>query len=125
VLQALTTHQISVRFDRIPSVRPDLKTEVFGEDELALIVSTDHRWTKKAVLGRQSWFRRPFCFEKKGLACAALSRNTSNATACCGNNFKTPIDINFNRGDNFAVEAGLGVGLHPAWRSKKLCKLGP
>jgi DNA-binding transcriptional LysR family regulator len=49
VLQALTTHQIAVALIEAPAHRPDLKIEVFGEDELALIARSDHRWARKST----------------------------------------------------------------------------
>lgn len=50
VLQALSAHQIGIALIEAPAHRPDLKVEAFGEDELALIVRPDHRWTKKPLV---------------------------------------------------------------------------
>jgi DNA-binding transcriptional LysR family regulator len=66
VLQALTTHQISVGLIEAPAFRPDLKTEVFAEDELALIVRPDHRWTRKPMLKAAELVQAPILLREEG-----------------------------------------------------------
>jgi DNA-binding transcriptional LysR family regulator len=49
-----------------PAFRPELKTEIFAEDELALIVRPDHSWTRKPVLRAAELVQAPILLREEG-----------------------------------------------------------
>ncbi len=66
VLQALITHKIGAGLIEGPGFRPDLKIEVFDEDELTLIVPPDHRWARKPVLRAAELVQEPILLREVG-----------------------------------------------------------
>ena len=50
VLEALVAHQVSVGFIEGPAMRRDVRTEVFLEDEIILIVPPAHEWSKRGFI---------------------------------------------------------------------------
>jgi DNA-binding transcriptional LysR family regulator len=124
VLQALTTHQISVGLIESPAFRPDLKTEVFGEDELALIVRPDHRWTKKPVLRAAELVQAPILLREEGSGMRRFVEEYLERNGVLRQQLQTPIDINSTEGIISAVEAGLGVGFAPCLALEKALQTG-
>lgn len=124
VLQALTTHQISVGLIESPAFRPDLKTEVFGEDELALIVRPDHRWTKKPVLRAAELVQAPILLREEGSGMRRFVEEYLERNGVLRQQLQTPIDINSTEGIISAVEAGLGVGFAPCMALEKALQIG-
>jgi DNA-binding transcriptional LysR family regulator len=124
VLQALTTHQISVGLIESPAFRPDLKTEVFGEDELALIVRPDHPWTKKPVLRAAELVQVPILLREEGSGMRRFVEEYLEHNGVLRQQLQTPIDINSTEGIISAVEAGLGVGFAPCLALEKALRIG-
>ncbi len=124
VLHALTTHQISVGLIESPAFRPDLKTEVFGEDELALIVRPDHRWTKKPVLRAAELVQSPILLREEGSGMRRFVEEYLERNGVLRQQLQTPIDMNSTEGIVSAVEAGLGVGFVPSMALEKPLLLG-
>ena len=50
VLEALVAHQVSVGFIEGPTMRRDVRTEVYLEDEIVLMVPPAHEWRETAAL---------------------------------------------------------------------------
>ncbi len=119
VLHALTTHQISVGLIDSPAFRPDLKTEVFGEDELALIVRPDHRWTKKSTLRAAELVQAPILLREEGSGMRRFVEEYLERNGVLRQQLQTPIDMNSTEGIVSAVEAGLGVGFVPCMALEK------
>jgi DNA-binding transcriptional LysR family regulator len=124
VLQALTTHQISVGLIEAPAFRPDLKTEVFAEDELALIVRPDHRWTRKPMLKAAELVQVPILLREEGSGMRRFVEEYLERNGVLRQQLQTPIDINSTEGIISAVEAGLGVGFAPCMALEKALHLG-
>lgn len=66
ILHALTVHQIGVGLIEAPAFRPDLKIEIFGEDDLTLIVRPDHRWAEKTELRAAELVQEPIMLREVG-----------------------------------------------------------
>ena len=124
VLHALTTHQISVGFIESPAFRPELKTEVFGEDELALIVRPDHRWTKKSVLRAAELVQAPILLREEGSGMRRFVEEYLERNGVLRQQLQTPIDMNSTEAILSAVEAGLGVGFVPCMALEKALIFG-
>jgi DNA-binding transcriptional LysR family regulator len=124
VLQALTTHQISVGLIEAPAFRPDLKIEAFGEDELTLIVPPDHRWTRKPVLRAAELVQAPILLREEGSGMRRFVEEYLERNGVLRLQLQTSIDINSTEGIISAVEAGLGVGFVPCMALEKELKMG-
>jgi DNA-binding transcriptional LysR family regulator len=124
VLHALTTHQICVGLIEAPAFRPDLKIELFGEDELALIVRPDHRWTKKAFLRAAELVQEPILLREEGSGMRRFVEEYLERNGVLRQQLHNSIDINSTEGIICAVEAGLGVGFVPCMALDKARKVG-
>jgi DNA-binding transcriptional LysR family regulator len=124
VLQALTTHQIGVGLIEAPAFRPDLKTEVFAEDELALIVRPEHRWTKKPMLRAAQLVQSPILLREEGSGTRRFVEEYLERNGVLRQQLQTPIDINSTEGIISAVEAGLGAGFVPCMAIEKALQIG-
>lgn len=124
VLQALTTHQISLGLIEAPAFRPDLKTEVFGEDELTLIARPDHRWTRKPVLKAAELVQAPILLREEGSGTRRFVEAYLERNGVLRQQLQTRIDMNSTEGIIAAVEAGLGVGFAPCMALEKALMLG-
>jgi DNA-binding transcriptional LysR family regulator len=124
ILQALTSHQIGVGLIEAPAYRPDLKIEAFGEDELALIVRPDHRWSKKAMVRAAELVQEPILLREVGSGMRQFVEEYLERNGVLRQQLRTLIDINSTEGIISAVEAGLGIGFAPCLAIEKALKLG-
>jgi DNA-binding transcriptional LysR family regulator len=113
ILRALTTHQISMGLIEAPAFRPDLNIEVFGEDELALIVQPGHRWAEKSVLRAAELVQEPILLREMGSGMRRFVEDYLERNGVLRQQLRTCIDMNSTEGILAAVEAGLGVGFVP------------
>lgn len=124
ILQALTSHQIGVALIEAPAHRPDLKIEAFGEDELALIVRPDHRWTKKPMVRAAELVQEPIMLREVGSGMRQFVEEYLERNGVLRQQLRTCIDINSTEGIISAVEAGLGIAFAPCLAIEKALKLG-
>jgi DNA-binding transcriptional LysR family regulator len=124
VLQALSAHQVGIALIEAPAHRPDLKIEVFGEDELALIVRPDHRWTKKSLVKAAELVQEPILFREMGSGMRHFVEEYLERNGVLRQQLRTCIDINSTEGILSAVEAGLGIAFAPLLALEKPLRLG-
>lgn len=124
ILQALSLHQIQLGLIEAPAFRPDMKIEAFGEDELALIVPSDHRWARKPVLNAAELVQEPILLREVGSGMRRFVEEYLEGNGILRSQLRTSIDINSNEGIIAAVEAGLGVGFVPWMALTKIIKTG-
>jgi DNA-binding transcriptional LysR family regulator len=113
ILHALTMHQIEIGLIEAPAFRPDLKIEVFGEDELTLIVRPDHRWAEKTELRAAELVQEPILLREAGSGMRKFVESYLERNGVLRQQLRTSIDMNSSEGILAAVEAGLGVGFVP------------
>jgi DNA-binding transcriptional LysR family regulator len=124
ILHALTMHQIGVGLIEAPAFRPDLKIEVFGKDELTLIVPHDHRWAKKTLLKAAELVQDPILLREVGSGMRRFVEDYLEQNGVLRQQLRTSIDMNSTEGIIAAVEAGLGVGFVPRLALEKALKVG-
>jgi DNA-binding transcriptional LysR family regulator len=124
VLQALTGHKISAGLIEAPAFRPDLKVEVFDEDELTLIVRPDHRWAKKAVLKAAELVQEPILLREVGSGMRRFVEEYLERNGVLRQQLRTTVDMNSTEAIIAAVEAGLGVGFVPCLALEKALQIG-
>jgi DNA-binding transcriptional LysR family regulator len=113
ILHALTMHQIGIGLIEAPAFRPDLKIEVFGEDELTLIVRSDHRWADKTELRAAELVQEPILLREVGSGMRKFVEEYLEKNGVLRQQLRTSIDMNSTEGILAAVEVGLGVGFVP------------
>src|ERR1700678_504825 len=124
ILHALTMHQIAIGLIEAPAFRPDLKIEVFGGDELTLIVRPDHRWADKPVLGAAELVQESILLREAGSGMRKFVEAYLERNGVLPQQLRTAIDMNSSEGILAAVEAGLGVGFVPCAALKKALETG-
>jgi DNA-binding transcriptional LysR family regulator len=124
VLQALTTHQIAIGLIESPAHRPDLKVEVFGEDELVLIVKPDHRWASKGSVKAAELVQEPILLREVGTGMRQFVEEYLERNGVLRQQLRTVVDLNSTEGIVAAVEAGLGIGFAPYLSIEKSMDLG-
>jgi DNA-binding transcriptional LysR family regulator len=124
ILHALTMHQIGIGLIEAPAFRPDLKIEVFGEDELTLIVRADHRWANKTILRAAELVQEPILLREVGSGMRKFVEEYLENNGVLRQQLRTPIDMNSTEGILSAVEAGLGVGFVPCATLDKALRTG-
>jgi DNA-binding transcriptional LysR family regulator len=124
VLQALTGHKIGAGLIEAPAFRPDLKIEVFDEDELTVIVRPDHRWARKPVLKAAELVQEPILLREVGSGMRRFVEGYLENNGVLRQQLHTTIDMNSTEAIISAVEAGLGVGFVPCLALEKALKTG-
>jgi DNA-binding transcriptional LysR family regulator len=124
ILHALTMHQIGIGLIEAPAFRPDLKIEVFGEDELTVIVRPDHRWAEKTELRAAELVQEPILLREVGSGMRKFVEEYLEKNGVLRQQLRTAIDMNSTEGILAAVEAGLGVGFVPCAVLDKALKTG-
>ncbi len=109
VLQAITTHRISLGMIEAPAFRPDLKIEMFGQDELSLIVPANHRWARRQTISAAELVEERILLREPG---AGMRRYVEEFLDRNGvrPRLRASVDMNSTEGILAAVEAGVGVG---------------
>jgi DNA-binding transcriptional LysR family regulator len=124
VLQALTAHQIAIGLIEAPAHRPDLKVEVFGEDELTLIARPDHRWASKGTVNAAELVQEPILLREVGSGMRQFVEEYLERNGVLRQQLRTVVDLNSTEGIIAAVEAGLGIGFVPYMAIEKSFALG-
>ncbi|HTZ56719.1 MAG TPA: LysR substrate-binding domain-containing protein, partial [Acidobacteriaceae bacterium] len=124
VLQALVTHQVSIGLIESPPFRPDLKTEIFGEDELALVVHPDHPWARKLAVRAAELVKGPILLREEGSGMRRLVEEYLERNGVLRQQLNASIDMNSTEGIVSAVEAGLGAGFVPCIALEKALRIG-
>jgi DNA-binding transcriptional LysR family regulator len=113
ILNALATHQVSIGLIEAPGHRPDLKTEVFSEDELGLILPSSHRWAKKTILRAAEIVQEPILLRESGSGMRRFVEEYLEKNGVLSQQLHTNVDMNSTEAIIAAVEAGLGIGFVP------------
>jgi len=113
ILNALTTHQVSIGLIEAPAHRPDLKIETFAEDELSLILPPSHRWAKKATLRAAEIVQEPILLRESGSGMRRFVEEYLEKNGVLSQQLRTNVDMNSTEAIISAVEAGLGIGFVP------------
>ena len=124
ILHALTMHQIGIGLIEAPAFRPDLKIEVFGEDELTLIVRPDHRWAEKTELRAAELVQEAILLREVGSGMRKFVEEYLERNGVLRQQLRTSIDMNSSEGILAAVEVGLGIGFVPCAALKKALQTG-
>jgi DNA-binding transcriptional LysR family regulator len=109
ILQAIASHRVSLGIIDAPAFRPDLKIELFGQDELSLIVPVKHHWAGRQMISAAELVEERIILREPGAGMRRyveefLDKNGVRAR------LRSSVDMNSTEGIVAAVEAGVGVG---------------
>ncbi len=124
ILNALATHQVSIGLIEAPAHRPDLKIEIFMEDELCLILPPSHRWAKKSVLRAAEIVQEPILLRETGSGMRRFVEDYLERNGVLSQQLHTNIDMNSTEAILSAVESGLGIGFVPVMALEKAKSMG-
>jgi len=113
ILQSLTAHRIGIALIEAPAHRPDLKIEIFGYDELVLIVRPDHRLAKMSIIKAAELVHEQIILREVGSGMRHFVEAYLERNGILRQQLRAFIDINSTEGIISAVEAGLGVSFVP------------
>jgi DNA-binding transcriptional LysR family regulator len=124
VLKALVAHQVSVGFIEGPAMRRDVRTEVFLEDEIVLMVPPAHEWSERGFVDPEELLQERLLMRERG---SGTRRVVEMALQKCGVKVKRlhlGMEFDSTEGITTAVEAGLGIGFASLWAISKELQVG-
>ena len=124
VLEALVAHRVAVGFIEGPALRRDVRTEVFLEDEIVLIVPPAHEWTERGFIDPKELMQERLLMRERG---SGTRRVVEMALQKCGLKVKhlhLGMEFDSTEGITTAVEAGLGIGFASLWAIGKELQVG-
>ena len=124
VLEALVAHQVSVGFIEGPAMRRDVRTEVFLEDEIVLMVPPAHEWSERGFIDPDELLQERLLMRERG---SGTRRVVEMALQKCGVKVKhlhLGMEFDSTEGITTAVEAGLGIGFASLWAIGKELQVG-
>jgi LysR family transcriptional regulator, transcriptional activator of the cysJI operon len=124
VLEALVAHRVSVGFIEGPALRRDVRTEVFLEDEIVLIVPRAHEWSERGFIDPEELMQERLLMRERG---SGTRRVVEMALQKCGVKVKhlhLGMEFDSTEGITTAVEAGLGIGFASLWAIGKELQVG-
>ena len=110
VLEALAARKVSLGLIEGPTLRRDVRTEVFLDDEIVLIVPPAHEWTERGSVEPAELVQEKLIMRERG---SGTRRVIELALQKCGVKMKhltLGLEFDSTEGIITAVEAGLGIG---------------
>lgn len=124
VLEALLAHDISVGFVEGPTLRRDIRTEVFLEDELVLMVPPSHEWSERAFVDPQELTQERLLMRERGSGTRRVVEIALQKSGIKAKQLNPALEFDSTEAIITAVEAGLGVGFASLWSISKELQLG-
>ncbi|HLY42954.1 MAG TPA: LysR family transcriptional regulator [Terracidiphilus sp.] len=124
VLQSLIGHKSAIALIEAPAFRPDLRIEDFAEDEITLIVRSDHRWAKTGFVRAAELVHEHILLREVGSGMRRFVEEYLERNGVLRQQLRTSIDFDSTEGIISAVEAGMGIGFIPDLAIEKVLKTG-
>jgi DNA-binding transcriptional LysR family regulator len=124
VLEALAAREVALGLIEGPALRRDVRTEVFLQDEIVLIVPPGHEWNERGAIEPEELLQERLLLRERG---SGTRRVAEAALQKAGLNFrrlKVAMEFDSTEGIIAAVEAGLGVGFASLWSIGKELQVG-
>ena len=124
VLEALVAHQVSVGFIEGPSMRRDVRTEVFLEDEIVLMVPPAHEWSERGFIDPEELMQERLLMRERGSGTRRVVEMALQKRGVKVKHLHLGIEFDSTEGITTAVEAGLGIGFASLWSISKELQVG-
>lgn len=124
VLAALLAHDISVGFVEGPTLRRDIRTEIFLEDELVLMVPPSHEWSERSFVDPHELAQERLLMRERGSGTRRVVEIALQKSGMKAKQLNPAMEFDSTEAIITAVEAGLGVGFASLWSIRKEVQLG-
>jgi DNA-binding transcriptional LysR family regulator len=124
VLEALVAHQVSVGFIEGPTMRRDVRTEVFLEDEIVLMVPPAHEWSERGFIDPEELMQERLLMRERGSGTRRVVEMALQKRGVKVKHLHLGMEFDSTEGITTAVEAGLGIGFASLWAISKELQVG-
>jgi LysR family transcriptional regulator, transcriptional activator of the cysJI operon len=125
VVNALTQKPLDLALIEGPSHRADLRTELFMEDEIVIIVHPDNEWVQSGSdVGAKELQHAPLILRERGSGTREVVESALRKAGLSARKLNIAMELDSSEAIKCAVEAGLGVGFVSRWALQKERQLG-
>jgi DNA-binding transcriptional LysR family regulator len=124
VLEALVAHKVSVGFIEGPTHRRDVRTEVFLQDEIVLIVPPSHEWSERGFVDPEELKQERLLMRERGSGTRRVVEMALQKRGVKAKHLNFGMEFDSTEGITTAVEAGLGIGFASLWSISKELQVG-
>jgi len=124
VLEALVAHRVSLGFIEGPTMRRDVQTEVFLEDEIVLTVPPSHEWSDRGFIEPRELAQERLLLRERGSGTRRVVEMALQKHRIKVKHLTLGMEFDSTEGIITAVEAGLGIGFASLWAIGKELQVG-
>ena len=124
VLEALVAHEVALGFIEGPTLRRDVKTEAFLEDEIVLMVPAAHEWSDRGFVEPEELKSERLLMRERGSGTRRVVEIALQKRGIKPKQLNIAMEFDSTEGITTAVEAGLGLGFASLWSIRKEIQLG-
>ena len=124
VLEKLIDHKVDLGLIEGPTMRRDVRTEVFLEDEIVLIVPPAHEWSERSFVEPEEVKQERLLMRERGSGTRRVIEAALESSGIKPKQLNLALEFDSTEGIITAVEAGLGVGFASLWAISKELQIG-
>ncbi|MGO9086099.1 MAG: LysR substrate-binding domain-containing protein [Candidatus Sulfotelmatobacter sp.] len=124
VLESLQARDVSLGFVEGPTMRRDVRTEIFLEDEIVLVVPPAHEWSERGFAEPQELPQERLLMRERGSGTRRVVEIALQKHGIKPKQLNLAMEFDSTEGIITAVEAGLGIGFASLWSIGKELQLG-
>ncbi len=124
VLESLIAGEVSVGFIEGPTMRRDVRTEVFLEDEIVLMVPPAHEWSERGYVDPEELKEERLLMRERGSGTRRVVEMALQKGGVKTKHLNLGMEFDSTEGITTAVEAGLGIGFASLWSISKELQVG-
>jgi DNA-binding transcriptional LysR family regulator len=119
VLEKLIAHEVALGLIEGPTMRRDVQTEVFLQDEIVLIAPPAHEWSERSFVEPEEVQRERLLMRERGSGTRRVIEVALHHSGIKPRQLNIVMEFDSTEGIISAVEAGLGVGFASLWAISK------
>lgn len=123
IISALTQHEIDLALIEGPTVRKDIHTEPFMEDDMVLVVPASHEWAEQEV-NLLALKESPLLIREFGSGSRRIVEQALKKSGVDLKDINVRMELDSTEGLLCGVEAGLGVAFVSRWAVRNQLALG-
>ena len=124
IVEAVAEERVALGIIEGPAMRRDVKTERMVRDEMVLIVSPNHAWTKAGSIEPEDLANVPLLLRERGSGSRRVVERALKQVGLPLRSLKVAMELDSTEAIISGVEAELGVGFVSRWAVGKVLRLG-
>ena len=124
VVESLVQGKVAVGFIEGPSLRRDIRTEAFLEDEIVLMAPPAHEWSDRSSIELEELKEERLLMREIGSGTRRVVEMALQKHGLKIKHLNVAMEIDSTEGITTAVEAGLGIGFASLWAIGKELREG-